>query len=146
MPTGSTSFVEHFSKLASDGGKLYIYDDRSYNYSPDNKSPQDDEGRFDIGVFGELVEETKEIAYIDIQVGANEGQFLRVELPITTLKTLKLDDPYLSVASSIDAKESIKRIDKAVEQVTNERSRMGAYQNRLKHTINNLSNTEENLQ
>lgn len=35
---------------------------------------------------------------------------------------------------------------KAIEYVSDERSRMGAYQNRLEHTINNLDNVVENTQ
>ena len=34
----------------------------------------------------------------------------------------------------------------AIEYVSGERSRMGAYQNRLEHTINNLDNIVENTQ
>lgn len=144
LESSATSFVQHFSKLASDGGKLYIYDDREYENTHD--WPKGNAGRFDVGVFGEPVEDKKEIAYIDIQVGANEGQNIRIQLPNTKLEKLKLEDPYLSVMSNDDAGDSIKRVDDAILYVNGERSRMGAYQNRLEHTINNISNTEENMQ
>ena len=36
-------------------------------------------------------------------------------------------------------------IDDAIKQVSDERSKMGAYQNRLEHTINNLNTSSENL-
>jgi flagellin len=36
-------------------------------------------------------------------------------------------------------------IQKAIETVSAERSKMGAYQNRLEHTINNLDSSSENI-
>ena len=39
----------------------------------------------------------------------------------------------------------ITTIDKAIADVSNERSKLGAVQNRLDHTINNLNTAEENL-
>ena len=38
-----------------------------------------------------------------------------------------------------------KVINDAIETVSSERSKLGAYQNRLDHTINNLSTSSENL-
>jgi len=40
---------------------------------------------------------------------------------------------------------SISAIDAAIKTVSGERSKMGAVQNRLEHTINNLNVTSENL-
>ena len=37
------------------------------------------------------------------------------------------------------------RLDNAIEKVSAERSKLGAYQNRLDHTINNLNTSSENL-
>ena len=44
------------------------------------------------------------------------------------------------------AGDAIKRTDTALNKVTEIRSRIGAYQNRLEHTIDNIDNTAENLQ
>ena len=41
--------------------------------------------------------------------------------------------------------ENIKVIDKALEQVSTQRAALGAWQNRLEHTINNLGTSSENL-
>jgi len=51
----------------------------------------------------------------------------------------------LSVASASDASKAIEVIDAAIAKVSGERSRLGAYQNRLEHTINNLDTSAENL-
>lgn len=65
----------------------------------------------------------------------------------TKLKAL-IDTP--AVGSVIDnatkADALTKTIDDAIKQVSEQRSKLGAAQNRLEHTIKNLDNTSENLQ
>jgi flagellin len=51
----------------------------------------------------------------------------------------------LSVANSTEATAAIKVIDVAIGKVSSERSKLGAFQNRLEHTINNLGTSAENL-
>jgi len=50
------------------------------------------------------------------------------------------------VSTRATAESSITSINKAIETVSKERSKLGAYQNRLEHTIKNLDNSAENLQ
>ena len=52
----------------------------------------------------------------------------------------------INVSSQVTANQAIDIIDKAVVQVSAERSKLGAMQNRLEHTINNLGTSAENLQ
>lgn len=51
----------------------------------------------------------------------------------------------LSVASHTEAAAAIKVINDAIEAVSAQRSNLGAFQNRLEHTIANLNNASENL-
>jgi flagellin len=51
----------------------------------------------------------------------------------------------IDISSKTAASAAITNIDKAIETVSSERSKMGAIQNRLDHTINNLGTTAENL-
>jgi len=51
----------------------------------------------------------------------------------------------INVTSQSGAASAIDTLDKAIQSVSDERSKLGAVQNRLDHTINNLSATEENL-
>jgi flagellin len=51
----------------------------------------------------------------------------------------------LDVTSAANATKAIEVIDKASAEVSAERSRLGAYQNRLEHTIANLGTASENL-
>jgi len=50
------------------------------------------------------------------------------------------------VMTQTDADKAIKTINNAIETVSAERSKLGAYQNRLEHTISNLGTSAENLQ
>ncbi|WP_201785604.1 flagellin [Syntrophomonas wolfei] len=49
------------------------------------------------------------------------------------------------VTSNEHANIAIGKIDIAINRVSSERAKLGALQNRLEHTINNLSVTSENL-
>ncbi|RKX51847.1 MAG: hypothetical protein DRP50_08220, partial [Thermotoga sp.] len=59
----------------------------------------------------------------------------------TSLEKLK----YIGVSSRENAEDAIKIVDQAIKNVSTERAKMGAYQNRLEHTINNLTVASENL-
>lgn len=51
----------------------------------------------------------------------------------------------LDVSSAPNATNAVKTINNAIEAVSSERSKLGAFQNRLEHTINNLGTSSENL-
>lgn len=51
----------------------------------------------------------------------------------------------IDVSTQQKADVAITEIQKAIETVSTERSKLGAYQNRLEHTINNLGTSSENL-
>ncbi|MCA1031445.1 flagellin [Bacillus timonensis] len=51
----------------------------------------------------------------------------------------------LDISTSSKATAAIEVINQAIESVSSERSRLGANQNRLEHTINNLNTSSENL-
>lgn len=51
----------------------------------------------------------------------------------------------IDISNQAAANSAITTINKAIETVSAERSKLGAYQNRLEHTINNLGTASENL-
>jgi flagellin len=51
----------------------------------------------------------------------------------------------LDMSSAAKATDAVKVLDNAIKSVSQERSKLGAYQNRLEHTINNLGTSSENL-
>lgn len=81
---------------------------------------------------------------IKIQAGANSGQ--NIELFINGMGSEALGLKDASIATQEDADKAISTMDDALKRVSNERSRLGAYQNRLEHAYNVNVNTAENLQ
>lgn len=81
------------------------------------------------------------------QIGANTAQEITVGVNDMRAQALgiKTDTKYLDVSTQFGAEASISRIDSATTAVSTERSKLGAVQNRLEHTINNLTASSENL-
>ncbi|MCM1157920.1 MAG: flagellar hook-associated protein FlgL [Bacteroidales bacterium] len=78
-----------------------------------------------------------------IQIGNNEGQTLNVNIGKTTAESLEID--HINVYTHAYASEAIERLDEAVAKISEIRSSLGAYQNRLDHTVSNLETASENL-
>jgi len=80
---------------------------------------------------------------IQFQIGANEGQKIGINIRQMDPATLGIDAPDVSSVDS--AGTFLTQLDGAIKEVSTERSSLGAVQNRLEHTINNLGTTSENL-
>ena len=80
----------------------------------------------------------------NLQVGALEGQVIAIS--ISSMKAADLGVDGLDVSSNDAAGTSMTAIQDAIEQVSSQRSSLGAIQNRLEHTIANLDTTSENTQ
>jgi flagellin len=79
-----------------------------------------------------------------LQVGANAGEHM--EITIATMnKDGLLGADKLDMASHGSASAAMAKISSAIKLVSNARSELGAKQNRLEYTINNLENYSENL-
>lgn len=94
------------------------------------------------------------VGKITLQIGPNDGQTLEItigdmraeNLGVTAAATRLEDGLFIgsgSTSANIDA--ALIAIDKAIEDVSAQRAALGANQNRLEHTIQNLSITAENL-
>ena len=80
------------------------------------------------------------------QVGANKDQTFSIEINDMTAESLGLtSDSGIDVTDNAKANAAIETIDNAIKLVSEQRSKLGAYQNRLEHTINNLGTSSENL-
>jgi flagellin len=77
------------------------------------------------------------------QIGANEGEDMGVNIGDMSAKALGVQN--LLVVSRETAARSITVIDNAINKVSTQRARLGAYQNRLEHTINNLTTASTNM-
>ncbi len=80
---------------------------------------------------------------LNMHIGANENQTMYISISDMRASALGVDA--IDVTSKESAEASIKTIQEALNLASSERSKLGAYQNRLEHTINNLGTTSENL-
>ncbi len=78
-----------------------------------------------------------------LQVGANKGEDMKIS--IATMNAEKLAIKSLQMTSHGAAGSAMAKITSAIKTVSKERSKLGAIQNRLDYTINNLQNYSENL-
>ena len=77
------------------------------------------------------------------QIGANEGEDMGINIGDMRSHALGLNAVLVTDRES--AARSITIIDNAIDKVSTQRAKLGAYQNRLEHTINNLTVAGENL-
>ena len=136
----------HYTMYEADGDKLVIYDYRSNVTAGPNSGKIGSGVTKEVATIGESVERTVQRIEgkneIQLQVGAEAGQIIGIELP--DIDSSKVGLASVSVMTDALAQASIDHIKNGLEYVSGERSRMGAYQNRLEHTINNLNNVVEN--
>jgi flagellin len=91
--------------------------------------------------------------YAKLQLGTNTGDDLTASIPRIDKETLNLED--LDVISGHSDKEhgyynygatvAIEKVTEALATLSEARSKLGAYQNRLESTFRNTATTEENL-
>ena len=80
----------------------------------------------------------------NLQVGALSGQKISISISKMDAVTIGIKD--VKVSSFDSAGKAMKSIQSAINFVSTQRSTLGALQNRLEHTINNLDTTAENTQ
>lgn len=78
-----------------------------------------------------------------LQVGANEDQNMEVRIPRVDPVTLGIAN--VNVCTQEGAEAAITSFDNAVNEVSAIRAKLGAYQNRLEHSITNLDTTSLNM-
>ena len=78
-------------------------------------------------------------ADIKLQVGINQGDQITITAVDVTTNTLKIN------TLDITSDASLETLDEAILTVSTERATLGAIQNRLEHTLANVTNTHENL-
>ncbi len=81
------------------------------------------------------------------QIGANKAQTLKVNIGSMSVAALGIStaSAAVSVSSTTATSKAISLLDAALSTVSSQRANLGAIQNRLTHTINNLEVASENL-
>ena len=82
---------------------------------------------------------------LDMQIGSNEGQQLEARIPKVSTMLMGISRVDETIKTEEGAKECIGKVDGAIKYVSSVRSRLGAYENRLDHTVNNLDIISENV-
>jgi flagellin len=90
---------------------------------------------------------------MDMQIGANEDQILAIRIPELSLKLMGIEDldlgpdndKYPSMSAQERSAKAMNDCKTALTYVNDIRSRLGAYQNRLEHTVAALNVTNEAL-
>ncbi|NUU99455.1 flagellin [Marinitoga sp. 1154] len=97
-----------------------------------------------VAVFGAVTAGSSGVNPLNYHIGANEGQVINLGF-----ESMKADDIGITSVVKIDSQSNaefaISAIDAAVYKVSAFRSKLGAAQNRLEHTIKNLGVASENL-
>jgi flagellin len=88
--------------------------------------------------------EKTDMGSMTLQIGAHENQTVDVRIPAATCEALYIDD--LNLVRKNGASQAIVALDDAIAQVSEIRSRLGAYQNRLEYATSSLDTTQENME
>ncbi len=82
---------------------------------------------------------------LELQIGATSDSYNKVTVSIDNLSAEGLGVANLDVSSQDNATAAIETINTAINTVSENRGKLGALQNRLEYTIDNLDNTSENI-
>lgn len=114
-----------------------------------NKMTITDTGRFemsflvDAGYTGTISHNVTEVGVMKFHIGSNEGQTMDVRIPSTDIDSLYIDS--LDVTTVKGAERGMGQLDAAISRISDIRAQLGAYENRIEHTVNSLGETNENM-
>lgn len=138
-----------------------ILKEAGYDYSVQLTDAKDTDGDADGKIYFN-VNGTKEVAVTDgagvgrdsidgsgkgltFQIGANGVEDQRVTLNVNDMSSSAIGVVNADVSTQDAANKAIEMVDSAVKTVSMQRAGLGALQNRLEYTVNNLTTTNENL-
>lgn len=87
--------------------------------------------------------EVTDVGPMRIQIGANEGQIIALEIPPVSLRNMGIEK--IDVSTQAGAQNALGRMSGAIGFVSRIRGRLGAYQNRLESTVNSLDISTESM-
>lgn len=87
--------------------------------------------------------DVKDFGYMTLQIGANEDQTMDIRIPEMSLENMGIEN--LNYMTHETSSKAIEAVDNALAFVSSVRAKLGAYQNRLDHTISSLDVAGESL-
>lgn len=125
------------------GTTLYLYDIHNRDWTQADKEqayycdyPTSEEDTSEVSIAG------NQGAGVWIQSGCDAGDGMMLHIGYMNTEVLEIDE--LDVLTEDNSEKAIRQADRAIRMVSAQRSRIGAYQNRLEHTIANEQNVVEN--
>ncbi|MDY2997032.1 MAG: flagellin [Faecalimonas sp.] len=82
---------------------------------------------------------------LTLQIGDTSADFNQMSVSVRDMHTKALGIDGIDISTQEGAKAAVDKIKAAINSVSSTRGDLGAIQNRLEHTINNLSVTAENM-
>ena len=82
---------------------------------------------------------------LTLQIGDTSEDFNQMTVSVSDMHTAALGIADIDISTQAGAKAAVDKIKSAINSVSSTRGDLGAIQNRLEHTINNLSVTSENM-
>jgi len=81
---------------------------------------------------------------VDLQVGAESGQHIQLNIKAMNASAIGISAGSVSLPNASSAGALNDQVKAAISSLNEQRANLGAVQNRLEHTINNLDNVVEN--
>lgn len=94
---------------------------------------------------GDNTEGTTTNKSLTLQIGDTADSFNKITVSIGSMSAESLNIANIDISTPKGAEFAIKNIKDAINVVSSQRGELGAIQNRLEHTINNLGVTTENI-
>ena len=92
-----------------------------------------------------VIPEEKEVGGLQLQIGDTSDSFNVMTVNVDDLRSEALGLSGLDISNADNASAAINTIKDAINKVSTNRANMGALQNRLEYTINNLDVASENM-
>ena len=127
---GTTAFTDVAKPTGNTAGTQVTYTDKAIT----------------LNIARKAAVETSDALTLSLQVGADSTDENKISVDIESMgaKSLGIDGLKVDGTNSTNADNAIDTIAAAIQKVSTQRSALGAVQNRLEHTINNLDNVVEN--
>lgn len=136
FPAGVTAVPDGVNDTVAQSGFVTIKGSNGFELQLDLNDAPD-------GTVTNMKVEVTDIGPMRLQIGANEGQVLAVEIPPVSLRNMGIEN--IDVSTQKGAQDALARMDGAIGFVSGVRGKLGAYQNRLESTVNSLDVSEESM-
>ena len=139
LPTGEDAEVKltdgfnGTATIRTEGNKITVSDSDGFSLS----------FLADAGHQGEIAFDVTDMGTMVLHIGANMDQNMQMRLQEVSCKSLYIDD--VTVTTVNGASRALTSLDNAIAKVSEVRSRLGAYQNRLEYSVESLDTFEENM-